>query len=163
MPRRVTQGGAWLCLLKSSCRRLVECLVNEPQGEQKKVRIGPLGKEGDKLIRTIKAGNMVAILSKGEIMYTFIYRKQYQCFIHPIGSNEGRHKSWDMDERNTAMIKNLTSVADQLFEVEFEPDMDFMGVMVAAEQGIVNFLNSVGQLPADDYDFMEFQDEVEGG
>ena len=29
-----------------------------------------------------------------------------------------------------------------------------MGVMVAAEQGIVRFLDAIGQLPADDVDFM---------
>ena len=33
--------------------------------------------------------------------------------------------------------------------------MDFMGVMVGAEQGIVNFLNTLGQLPGQDVDFME--------
>ena len=29
-----------------------------------------------------------------------------------------------------------------------------MGVMVAAEQGIIEFLDLIGQLPAEDHDFM---------
>ncbi|MBR6654615.1 MAG: hypothetical protein IKL27_07795 [Oscillospiraceae bacterium] len=48
----------------------------------------------------------------------------------------------------------LEGNCDQLFEIEFGPEMDFMGVMVAAEQGIINFLDSIGQLPIEDHDFM---------
>lgn len=118
------------------------------------VQLSPMGSDGEKMMQAIEAGNMIAVLSKNEIMYTFLYRKQYQCFIHPIGSEEGRHKGWEINERNRAMLKQLPSAADQLFEIKFKPDMDFMGVMVAAEQGIVRFLDSIGQLPADDVDFM---------
>jgi hypothetical protein len=56
------------------------------------------------------------------------------------------------------MIKNLTAVADQLFEITPKPDMHPMGVMVAAEKGIIAYLDVTGQLPAEDYDFMEWQD-----
>jgi hypothetical protein len=101
---------------------------------------------------------MVAVLSKLEIMYVFIFNNEYQCFIHKMDAEEGRRKSWKIDERNTAMIKNLTSVADQLFEITPRPDMHPMGVMVAAEKGIIAYLDMTGQLPAEDYDFMEWQD-----
>ena len=126
------------------------------------VEIGPLGKDGDKLIASIRAGNMVAVLSGAELMYIFLYRGMYQCFIHPLDAPEGRHKAWPVDERNTAMLKNLTSVADQLFEIRFGADMDFMGVMVAAEQGIIRFLDSLGNLPAEDFDFMAPLEEQGG-
>lgn len=119
------------------------------------VRIGPLGKDGEKMMKSIEKGNMIAVLSGTEIMYTFIYRDMYQCFIHPIGAEEGRHKAWAMNERNRAMLKNLDSAADQLFEIEFAKDMDLMGVMVAAEKGIYNFLCTIGETPGEDLDFME--------
>ena len=119
------------------------------------VRIGPLGKDGEKMMKSIEKGNMIAVLSGTEIMYTFIFRNQYQCFIHPIGAEEGRHRAWEINERNRAMLKNLDSAADQLFEIEFAPDMDFMGVMVAAEKGIYNFLCTIGETPGEDVDFME--------
>ena len=122
---------------------------------EEKVEIGPLSKDGEKMMKSIEDGNMIAVLSGNEIMYTFIYRKMYQCFIHPIGSDSGRHKAWNMNERNRAMLKNLDSTADQLFEIKFGKEMDFMGVMVSAEQGIVNFLHSLGQYPGEDVDFME--------
>ena len=119
------------------------------------VRIGPLGKDGEKMMKSIESGNMVAVLSGTEIMYVFLYRNQYQCFIHPIGAEEGRHRAWDRSERNRAMLKNLDSAADQLFEIEFGKEMDFMGVMVAAERGIYNFLCTIGETPGEDVDFMD--------
>ena len=125
-----------------------------PRDRKNDVEIGPLGKDGEKLIASIRAGNMVGILSGTEVMYTFLYRGKYQCFIHPLAAEEGRHKDWAVNEKNTAMIKNLANLADQLFEIKFGAQMDFMGVMVAAEKGIIEFLDSVGQLPADDVDFM---------
>lgn len=125
-----------------------------PRDRKNDVEIGPLGKDGEKLIASIRAGNMVGILSGAEVMYTFLYRGKYQCFIHPLAAEEGRHKDWAVNEKNTAMIKNLANLADQLFEIKFGAQMDFMGVMVAAEKGIIEFLDSVGQLPADDVDFM---------
>ena len=130
--------------------------MNEQEGAglTDKVELGPLEKNGEKLVRAIEAGNMGAVLSGSEIMYVFIYKGQYQCFIHPMDAPEGRHKAFEMNERNRAMLKNLDSAADQLFEIKFGPGMDFMGVMAAAERGIVNFLDSIGQLPAEDYDFM---------
>lgn len=118
------------------------------------IELGPLEKDGEKLIGSIREGNMVAVLSGMEIMYAFLYRGQYQCFIHPLDGPEGRRKAWPVNERNTAMLKNLTAVADQLFEIRFKADMDFMGVMVAAETGIIRFLDSLGMLPAEDVDFM---------
>lgn len=114
-------------------------------------------KDGDKLLTALNSAKMVAVLSKNEIMYTFVFRDQYQCFIHPLEAEEGRHKAWEVNERNTAMLKNLTSVADLLFEITPKGDMDPIGVMVAAEKGIIAFLDKTGQLPADDVNFMEWR------
>ena len=123
------------------------------------VRIGALEKDGDQLMKTLEGGDMVAILSGMEIMYVFIYNNQYQCFIHKMDAEDGRFRSFDMDERNTAMLKNLPSAADQLFEIKAKPGMHYMGVMVAAESGIIRFLDYIGALPAEDSDFMSWLDK----
>ncbi|MDD6024194.1 MAG: hypothetical protein PUC06_08185 [Oscillospiraceae bacterium] len=120
---------------------------------QKKITIGPLERDGEKLIHSLEKGNMVAILSKAEIMYTLL-RGDYLCYIHPIGAEEGRAKRLPNTEECRAVVKNLSGLADQLFEVEFELGMDTMGVMQAAENAIVAFLDSIGELPAEDIDFM---------
>lgn len=129
------------------------------KGHDNDVRIGALEKDGEKMMKAMEDGCMIAVLSGMEIMYTFIYRGQYQCFIHKLDGEEGRFKSWEMNERNRAMIKNLPSAADQLFEIKYKPDMDYMGVMVAAEKGIIRFLDYIGALPAEDSDFMSWQDK----
>lgn len=126
------------------------------------IELGPMARDGELMLRSIEAGNMVAILSKTEVMYTFLYRNQYQCFIHPLGAPEGRRKAWERNEKNSAVIKNLSGLADQLFEIKFKPDMDFMGVMVTAEKGIIGFLDMIGILPAEDHDFMEDTEALKG-
>jgi hypothetical protein len=128
-------------------------LDQEAKQEQQKISIGPLAKDGEKLISSLEKGHMVAILSKAEVMYTLL-RGDYLCYIHPIGAEEGRAKRLPRTEECRAVVKNLANLADQLFEVEFAPEMDVLGVMQAAETGIVEFLDSIGQLPADDVDFM---------
>lgn len=123
------------------------------------VMIGALEKDGENMMKIIEEGGMVAILSGMEIMYVFVYNGQYQCFIHKFDAPDGRHKAWEMDERNRAMLKNLPSAADQLFEIKGQPNMHYMGVMVAAERGIIDFLDYIGALPAEDQDFMAWKDK----
>lgn len=128
---------------------------NQAKQPEEKIEIGPLGKDGEKMMKSVEAGNMVAVLSGTEIMYTFLYRNKYQCFIHPIGAEEGRHRAWEVNEKNRAMLKNLDSTADQLFEIKYDKKLNYMGVMVTAEQGIYNFLCTIGEKPGEDVDFME--------
>ena len=126
---------------------------------QNDVRLRLMDMDGDRLIRALNNAKMVGVLSGNEVMYVFVFRNQYLCFIHKLDAEEGRHKAFPVDERNTAMMKNLTSAADKLFEITPMPDMDPMGVMVAAERGIISYLDATGQLPADDVDFMEWTEE----
>ncbi|MBQ8264797.1 MAG: hypothetical protein IJY96_08505 [Oscillospiraceae bacterium] len=132
--------------------------TKQPEREEK-IEIGPLGKDGEKMMKSVEAGNMVAVLSGTEIMYAFLYRNKYQCFIHPIGEEEGRYRSWDKNAKNRAMLKNLDSTADQLFEIKYDKKLNYMGVMVTAERAIYNFLCTIGQKPGEDVDFMDAIEE----
>ena len=114
--------------------------------------------DGEKLMTALNNAKMVGVLSGMEVMYVFVFRNQYLCFIHKLDAEEGRQKAFPVNERNTAMMKNLTSAADKLFEITPKPDMDPMGVMVAAERGIISYLDATGQLPAEDVDFMDWQE-----
>ena len=133
----------------------------ERANHQNDVQLRLLEKDGQKLMDALNSGKMIAVLSQMEIMYVFIFRDAFQCFIHKMDAEEGRRKSWEINERNTAMMKNLTAVADQLFEITPKPEMHPMGVMVAAERGIIAYLDMTGQLPAEDTDFMSWQDAPE--
>ena len=136
---------------------------NRNKEHENDIMIGPLGKDGEKMMKSVESGNMVAVLSGNEIMYTFMYRNKYQCFIHPIGAEEGRYREWPVNEKNRAMLKNLDSTADQLFEIVYDKKLDYMGVMVTAERGIYNFLCTIGQKPGEDVDFMDAIEESATG
>ena len=114
-------------------------------------------KDGQKIVDALNSAKMVAVLSGKEVMYVFAFRGEYQCFIHEFDAEDGRRKSFAINERNTAMMKNLNSAADQIFEITPKPNMHPMGVMVAAERGIIAYLDATGQLPVDDTDFMDWQ------
>ncbi len=125
------------------------------------VRLRLMDMDGGKLMTALNNAKMVGVLSGNEVMYIFVFRGQYLCFIHKLDAEEGRYKAWPVNERNTAMFKNLTSAADKLFEITPKPDMDPMGVMAAAERGIISYLDATGQLPAEDVDFMGWQEPAE--
>ncbi len=135
----------------------------ERENHSNDVRLRLMEKDGDRLIRALGNAKMVGVLSGMEVMYVFVFRDAYQCFIHKLDAEEGRRRSFPLDERNTAMIKNLASAADALFEITPKPDMDPLGVMVAAERGIISYLDQTGQLPAEDIDFMDWQTPGTGG
>lgn len=122
------------------------------------VRLRLMEMDGDKLMTALNNAKMVGVLSGMEVMYVFVFQNQYLCFIHKLDAEEGRYKAWPVNERNTAMMKNLTAAADKLFEITPKPEMDPMGVMVAAERGIISYLDATGQLPAEDVDFMGWQE-----
>ena len=139
-------------------------MAEEKQSRQRKkdkpeVELGPLGKEKGKILNSLQAGNMVAVLSGMELMYVYPLNGDYHCFIHPLDSEEGRHKAFEVNERNSAMLDNLYSAADALFEICFEPGLNLMGVMVTAERGIIGYLDMTGNLPARDMDFMDWQNK----
>lgn len=162
----------WKCSTNRNFQAKVRC--QEPMSEDKKVRnskdrqrrdnhendiqLRPMEKDGNKIIEALSSAKMVAVLSKLEIMYVFAFRHDYQCFIHRMDAEEGRRKAFPINERNTAMMKNLSAAADLLFEITPKADMDPIGVMVAAEKGIISYLDVTGQLPAEDVDFMQWQE-----
>lgn len=132
------------------------------------VELRPLEKDGEKLLSSLEGGKIVAVQSGLEIMYVLVIRHNFQCFIHKMDAEDGRQKAFPVNERNRAMFKNLASLADGLFEITPKDHMNPMGAMVAAERGIIAYLDATGQLPAEDQDFMSWQeatgeDHTEGG
>lgn len=121
--------------------------------QEDKVELAPLAKDGEKMMSALEAGHMIGLLSKSEVLYVY-QNPNYQCYIHPLAAEEGRCKSFERNEQTRAMIKNLATLADQIFDITFTEDMNYLGVMVAAEQGIIEFLDMTGNLPADDFDFI---------
>ncbi len=118
------------------------------------IQLATLEQDGEKLIAALEKGSMVAIVSGSEIMYVFVQDGSYLCYIHALDAPEGRCRAFPRDVEHRAVIKNLAQLSDQLFEVEYKPGMERMGVMFTAEQGIVQYLDVTGKLPIEDVDFM---------
>ena len=128
------------------------------RSNEDKVRLSFLDKEKANLIDSVEGGNMVAVMSGMEVMYVFLHDNMYHCVIHKFDAEEGRQKAFERTARNRAMLNNLNSAADHIFEIGYQKDMDRLGVMVAAEKGIISYLDMTGQLPAEDVDFMSWQE-----
>ena len=128
------------------------------RSNEDKIELSFLDKEKDSITDSLKQGNMVAVLSGMEIMYVVLLRDMYRCMIHKFDAEDGRHKSFEVNDRNTAMLNNLNSAADQIFQIRYDKKMDLMGVMGTAERGIISYLDMTGQLPAEDVDFMGWQE-----
>lgn len=131
---------------------------NTKRSNEDKVQLSFLDKEKANLIDNVEDGDMVAILSGMEVMYVFLYGGEYRCVIHKFDSEDARQKAFERNARNRATLNHLNSAADHLFLVKFQKGMDLVGVMVAAERGIISFLDQTGQLPAEDADFMSWKD-----
>ena len=167
------QGVHYKCFIARFYRKAGELSVAEEQKPRSSkerrernnhandIQLSPMEKDGVKFLEILNKGEMGAVVSGMEIMYVFLFNKAYQCFIHKMDAEEGRRKTWPINERNTAMMKNLPAAADHMFEIVPKPDMHPIGVMVAAEKGIISYLDITGQLPAEDMDFMSWKEPTE--
>ncbi|WP_094603121.1 hypothetical protein SPSIL_052050 [Sporomusa silvacetica DSM 10669] len=110
------------------------------------VNLNILPKEGDKIMKVLADGNMVVARSKNDFLYILKFDDEYHLFSHSPGSPRGSQKRFPKDEKYTAIIRNLANLADYLFMVEFNKDLNIYGVMCSAEEGILNMF------PGDDRD-----------
>ena len=97
-----------------------------------------LGREGDKLLAALKEGKLVCARSRDDFLYILEKEGEYHLFTHHLGAPEGGSKRFPVDEKYTAMMKSLATVADAVFGVTFDPAMDLFGVMASAEHGILS-------------------------
>lgn len=110
------------------------------------ISIAPLAKDGDKLLSALGPGRMVVSRSKNDFLYITDSKEEFQLFMHTSGSPSGGRHMFPKDEKYTAVIRNLATVADTLFAVEFDKRLDLYGVMASAEDGILSMF------PGDDRD-----------
>ena len=89
--------------------------------QRDRVELAPLEKDGAKLLECVDGGGMGAMLSGDELMYVFLYRGQYQCFIHKLDAPSGTAITLaeeivaDLD-RKTTWVKGEQHLADGTVE-----------------------------------------------
>lgn len=97
-----------------------------------------LPKDGDKVLEALSQKKLAVARSKDDFLYILDRNGTYHMFTHAVGSPGGGSKQFPRDEKHTAMVKSLASVADAMFAVTFDEKMDLFGVLASAEHGILS-------------------------
>lgn len=97
-----------------------------------------LGKNGDRVLEELERGKLIAARSKDDFLYILERDGTYHMFTHAVGSPEGGNKRFPKDEKYTAMVKSLATVADAVFAATFDEKMNLFGVLASAEHGILS-------------------------
>jgi hypothetical protein len=95
-----------------------------------------LARDGDALFDALDRGEIVAARSKTHFLYILAANECFQLFSHTTGATSGGKKSFPIDEKHRAVVKNLATVADDLYAIGFTAGMDLYGVMASAEEAI---------------------------
>ena len=125
------------------------------------INLDLLPKDGERVLKELETGNMVAMRSKNEFMYVLDFDGQFHMFSHTPGAPGGGQRQFPKDEKYTATVRNLAEISDSVFLVEFDKGLNLYGVMYTAEEAILEMF------PGDDrdadgmIDFMQDKDEAE--
>ena len=101
------------------------------------INLDMLPKEGERALKELAAGNMVVARSKNDFLYIVVIDDQFHMFSHTAGAPGGGQRQFPRDEKYTATVRNLAEIADAVFLVEFEKNLNLYGVMYTAEEGIL--------------------------
>jgi hypothetical protein len=121
-----------------------------------KINLKILTRSGDELMDALGRGEMVAVYSKGQFLYILAFDDRFQLFSHMAGASGGGRKSFPIDEKHRAIVKNLANMSDSLYSVSFGADMNIYGVMASAEEGICARLREHGADGANEVGDIEF-------
>ena len=102
------------------------------------IDLKPLEPNEENLHETLDEGNMIILRSQADFIYIIKKDNSFFLFRHSPGSEEGGRKKYEDDEKGRAILKNLVSIAEFMFQARFGSEMDIRGVMVAAEEGILS-------------------------
>ena len=101
------------------------------------INLDILPKDGERALKELAAGNMVVARSKNEFLYVVVFDNQFHMFMHTPGAPGGGQRQFPRDEKYTATVRNLAEIADAVYLVEFDKNLDLYSVMSTAEEGIL--------------------------
>jgi hypothetical protein len=104
-----------------------------------KINLKMLDRDGDALLDALARGEMAAARSKGHFLYILASDGYFRLFSHMAGAASGGKKSFPIDEKHRALVKNLANMADALYSIGFDAGMDIYGVMASAEAAVCAF------------------------
>jgi hypothetical protein len=93
---------------------------------------------GDAPLEHLNKGQMVVGAAKEEIIYLVDTGPRYDVFVHIPGAPEGRRNSIPKNDHSDALVRNLCKLADNLYAVEYDKNLDLNSVLVAAERAVLS-------------------------
>jgi len=121
---------------------------------QDTIDLKPLALTEDDFFNALSDGHMVVFRSERDFLYILRKDAAFFMFSHTPGAEEGGRKKYPEDEKSLAIVKNLVKISDSAYEVTFSEEMDTMGVMVSAEQGILELFPMEGDVGGADIEFV---------
>ncbi|MDR1068502.1 MAG: hypothetical protein LBL36_04575 [Clostridiales Family XIII bacterium] len=101
------------------------------------IDLKPLALAEDDVFTALSDGHMAVLRAGRDFLYILRKDAAFFMFSHMPGSPEGGRKRLPEDEKSVAIVRNLIKIADSAYEVTFAEAMDVRGVMVSAEEGIL--------------------------
>lgn len=101
------------------------------------VALGMLPKDGNYIIKELEKGHLIAARADNEFMYIFEKDGKYLMFSHFAGSKEAGERSFEKNEKYTAMIKGVIKISDAVFSAEFNKKLSIYEVMAMMEEAIL--------------------------
>ena len=122
------------------------------------INLDLLPKDGDRMLQELADGNMVVARSKNDFLYIIDFDGKFHMFRHTPGAPGGGQKQFPKDEQYTATVRKLADIADAVYLVEYDKDMNLFGVMYTAEEGILDLFPGEDRDGDSIVDFGDFVD-----
>jgi hypothetical protein len=126
------------------------------------IDLKPLALTEDNFFEALSNGHMAVLRSERDFLYILRKDAAFFMFSHTPGSSDGGRKKLPEDEQSLAIMKNLVKISENAYEVTFSEDMDVRGVMVSAEQGILELFPMEDNTGGADIEFVIPGEEKEG-
>ena len=127
------------------------------------INLGVLEKDGGKLLEELGIGRMAVVRSKNDFLYITETGGEYRLYTHTPGSPGGAKKQLMKNEKNTAIVRNIASVSDSVYSVEFNKEFDVFGVMACAENAILSMFPGDDRAGDADIEFIIPGEETDRG
>ncbi|MDR2132712.1 MAG: hypothetical protein LBP30_05115 [Clostridiales Family XIII bacterium] len=118
-----------------------------------KIDLRMLARDGNAPSEALARGELLVAQANENFLYILESDGCFKLFSHMAGAGSGGKKSFPIDEKHRAIVKNLANIADALYAVGFDADMDVFGVMASAEEAICELSMEFGAGGAGDIVF----------
>jgi len=106
------------------------------------INIEPIQKDGEKVLSELKNKRMVVARSSDDFLYVIDFQNQFHMFSHTVGAAGGGQRQFPKNEKYRATVKKVAELADSVFSIEYDREMNLYSVMATAEDAILSMFPS---------------------